>query len=86
MVALAAAAGMADRWRWVCWFFCHVSCDIGGLGIAVARLVVEYLVAEGTRVMVAFGGTFFAWWGKKVAQARRACNGAAQGGQEDRVR
>ena len=82
VVALAAAAGMAERWRRACWFFSHAAWDIDDLGLATARLIVKYLVAEGAPVTVAFDGTFFARWGKKVAQARWAYNGAAQGGKK----
>jgi hypothetical protein len=82
VVALAAAAGMARQWRRACWFFSGASWDIGGLGLAVARLIVKHLVAEGAPVTVAFDGTFFVRWGKKVAQARWAYNGAAQGGKK----
>jgi hypothetical protein len=82
VVALAAAAGMARQWRRACWFFSGASWDIDDLGLAVARLIVKYLVAEGAPVTVAVDGTFFARWGKKVAQARWAYNGAAQGGKK----
>ncbi|MGH3070473.1 MAG: IS701 family transposase [Streptosporangiaceae bacterium] len=82
VVGLAAAAGMARQWRRACWFFSGASWDIDGLGLAVARLIVKYLLSDGTPVTVAVDGTFFARWGKKVAQARWAYNGAAQGGKK----
>ncbi|MGH3172867.1 MAG: transposase, partial [Streptosporangiaceae bacterium] len=82
VVGMAAAAGMAERWRRACWFFSGAAWDVDDLGLAVARLIVKYLVAEGAPVTVAVDGTFFARWGKKVAQARWAYNGAAQGGKK----
>jgi hypothetical protein len=48
----------------------------------VARLIVRYLLAEGEPVTVAVDGTFFKRWGKKVAQARWAYDGSAQGGKK----
>ena len=82
VVALAAAAGTARQWRRACWFFSHASWDIDDLGLAVARLIVKYLLHDGVPITVAFDGTFFARWGKKVAQARWAYDGAAQGGKK----
>ena len=82
VVALAAAAGMARQWRRGCWFFSGASWDVDGLGLAVARLIVKYLLNDGAPITVAFDGTFFQRWGKKVAQARWAYNGAAQGGKK----
>jgi hypothetical protein len=53
------------------------ACDLAGLaGGAGAG------VHDGTPITVAFDGTFFARWAKKVAQARWAYNGAAQGGKK----
>src|SRR5271166_5770876 len=63
VVGMAAAAGMAGRWRRACWFFSHAVWDIDELGLAVAR-------------------TFFRRWGRKVAQARWAYDGSAQGGKK----
>jgi hypothetical protein len=42
----------------------------------------RYLLAEGEPVTVAVDGTFFRRWGKKVAQARWAYDGSAQGGKK----
>jgi hypothetical protein len=50
--------------------------------VAVARLIVKHLIAGGGPVTVAAGGTFFKRWGKKVAQARWAYDGSAQGGKK----
>ena len=82
VVAMAAAAGMAERFRRACWFFAGAVWDVDDLGLAVARLIVTYLVAEGEPLVVACDGTFFRRWGKKVAQARWAYDGSAQGGKK----
>ena len=39
VVAMAAAAGMAGKWRRACWFFSGAAWDIDELGLAVAGLV-----------------------------------------------
>jgi hypothetical protein len=82
VVAMAAAAGMAGRFRRACWFFSHAVWDADELGVAVARLIVKYLLAGGEPVTVAVDGTFFRRWGRKVAQARWAYDGSAQGGKK----
>ncbi len=82
VVAMAAASGMAGKWRRACWFFSGAVWDIGDLGLAVARLVVKYLVADGAPLVVACDGTFFKRWGRKVFQARWAYDGSAQGGKK----
>ena len=82
VVAMAAAAGMAGQFRRACWFFSRAARDIDDLGVAVACLIVKYLLAEGEPVTVAVDGTFFRRWGKKVAQARWAYDGSAQGGKK----
>jgi hypothetical protein len=82
VVGMAAAAGMADRWRRACWFFSHAVWDVDELGLAVARLIVKYLLAGGEPVIVAVDGTLFRRWGRKVAQARWAYDGSAQGGKK----
>jgi DDE superfamily endonuclease len=82
VVAMAAAAGMADRWRRACWFFAGAAWDIDDLGLVVARLVVGSLLAGGEPVVVAVDGTFFKRWGRKVFQARWAYDGSAQGGKK----
>ncbi len=82
VVAMAAAGGMAGRWRRACWFFSGAVRDIDALGLAVARLVVKRLVAAGEPVVVAVDGTFFKRWGRKVFQARWAYDGSAQGGKK----
>jgi hypothetical protein len=66
VVAMAAAAGMAARFRRACWFLSHAAWDIDDLGLAVARLIVRYLLAEEEPVTVAADGTFFRRWGRKV--------------------
>jgi DDE superfamily endonuclease len=82
VVAMAAAAGMAAQFRRACWFFSHAAWDLDDLGVAVAQLIVKYLLAGGEPVTVAVDGTFFKRWGKKVAQARWAYDGSAQGGKK----
>jgi hypothetical protein len=82
VVAMAAAAGMAARFRRACWFFSGAAWDADDLGVAVARLIVRYLLADGEPVTVAVDGTFFKRRGKKVAQARWAYDGSAQGGKK----
>ncbi len=59
VVAMAAAAGMAARFRRACWFFSHAVRDADDLGVAVARLIVKDLLADGEPVTVAVDGTFF---------------------------
>jgi len=82
VVAMAAAAGMADRWRRACWFFSAAVWGADELGLAVARLIVTHLLAGGEAVTVAVDGTFFKRWGPKVFQARWAYDGSAQGGKK----
>jgi hypothetical protein len=82
VVAMAAAAGMAEQFRRACWFFSDAVWDIDELGLAVARLIVEYLIPGGEPVVVAVDGTFFRRWGRRVFQARWAYDGSAQGGKK----
>ena len=82
VVAMAAAGGIAGKWRRACWFFAAAAWDIDELGLAVARLIVTYLVAGGQPVVVAVDGTLFRRWGRKVFQARWAYDGSAQGGKK----
>jgi DDE superfamily endonuclease len=82
VVAMAAAAGIADQFRRACWFFSGAVWDIDDLGLAVAGLVVKYLVPADQPVTVAVDGTFFRRWGRKVAEARWAYDGSAQGGKK----
>ena len=82
VTGMAAAAGIGRQWRRACWFFSAASWDIGALGLAVARLIVKDLLSEGEPLTVAVDGTFFPRWGRKVAEARWAYDGAAQGGKK----
>jgi len=82
VVAMAAAAGMAERFRRACWFFSGAVWDAGDLGLAVARLAVKWLLSESDPVTVAVDGTFFRRWGRTVFQARWAYDGSAQGGKK----
>ena len=79
---MAAAAGAGHQWRRACWFFAEARWDADALGLAVARLIVKYLLSEGTPVTVAVDGTFFRRWGRHVFAARWAYDGAAQGGKK----
>jgi hypothetical protein len=82
VTGMAAAAGMASRWRRACWFFASAKWDPDALGIAVARLIVKYLLNEGAPLIVAVDGTFFRRRGRHVAEARWAYDGSAQGGKK----
>ena len=82
VTGMAAAAGMAERFRRACWFFSGAVWDVDDLGLAVARLVVKFLLSDGDAVTVAVDGTFFRRWGRKVFQARWAYDGSAQGGKK----
>jgi DDE superfamily endonuclease len=82
VTGMAAAAGIGRRWRRACWFFASAKWDADALGLAVARLIVKYLLSEGDPVIVAVDGTFFRRWGRHVAEARWAYDGSAQGGKK----
>ncbi len=82
VTGMAAAAGMGRQWRRACWFFASAKWDLDELGIAVARLIVKYLLSEGDPLVTAVDGTFFRRWGKHVAEARWAYDGSAQGGKK----
>src|SRR5512142_1619215 len=82
VTGMAAAAGIGRQWRRACWFFSAAAWDPGALGLAVARIIVKYLLSVGEPVTVAVDGTFFRRWGKHVAEARWAYDGAAQGGKK----
>ena len=71
-----------ERFRRACWFFSGAVWDVDDLGLAVARLVVKFLLSDGDAVTVAVDGTFFRRWGRKVFQARWAYDGSAQGGKK----
>ena len=47
VTGMAAAAGIAHQWRRACWLFAAARWDPDVLGLAVARLVVKYLLSEG---------------------------------------
>ena len=82
VTGMAAAAGIGRQWRRACWFFSAAAWDPGALGLAVARMIVKYLLSEGEPVTMAVDGTFFRRRGKHVAEARWAYDGAAQGGKK----
>jgi hypothetical protein len=82
VTGMAAAAGIGRQWRRACWFFAGAAWDVDALGLAVARLIVKYLVSGGDPLIVAVDGTFFRRWGRHVAEARWAYDGAAQGGKK----
>jgi hypothetical protein len=82
VTGMAAAAGIGRQWRRACWFFASARWDRDKLGIAVARLIVKYLLKDGDRLVTAVDGTFFRRWGRHVAEARWAYDGSAQGGKK----
>ena len=82
VTGMAAAAGIGREWRRACWFFAGAKWDLDALGLAVARLIVKYLLGEHDPLTVAVDGTFFRRWGRHVFQARWAYDGAAQGGKK----
>jgi hypothetical protein len=82
VTGMAAAAGMARQWRRACWLFASAKWDPDALGLAVARLIVKYLLSEGDPLIAVVDGTFFRRWGRHVAEARWAYDGAAQGGKK----
>jgi len=82
VTGMAAAAGLGRQWRRACWFFASAKWDPDALGLAVARLVVKYLLSEDDPLIVAVDGTFFRRWGRRVAEARWAYDGSAQGGKK----
>jgi len=65
VTGMAAAAGIGRQWRRACWFFSAAAWNPGALGLAVARMIVKYLLSEGEPVTVAVDGTFFRRWGDK---------------------
>src|SRR5216683_8170534 len=80
VVAMAAAGGIAGKWRRACWFFSGAVWDVDELGLAVARLMVRSLLAGGEPVVVAVDGTFFKRWGRKVFQAGGRMTGQRRAG------
>jgi len=57
---------LAPAFRRACWFFSGAVWDSDELGLAVARLAVRYLLAEGDPLVAASDSTFFRRWGRKV--------------------
>jgi hypothetical protein len=82
VTGMAAAAGIGRQWRRACWFFASAKRDLDALGLAVARLIVKYLLSEDHPLIVAVDGTFFRRWGRHVTEARWAYDGSAQGGKK----
>lgn len=82
VTGMAAAAGIGREWRRACWFFAAAKWDLDALGLAVARIVVKYLLSDDDPIVVAVDGTFFRRWGRHVYEARWAHDGAAQGGKK----
>ena len=82
VTGMAAAAGIGREWRRACWFFASARWDPDKLGVAVARLIVKYLLSEDAPLTVAIDGTFFKRFGKHVAEAKWAYDGSAQGGRK----
>jgi hypothetical protein len=82
VTGMAAAAGIGRRWRRACWFFASAKWDTDALGLAVARLIVRYLLSGDEPLVVAVDCTFFRRWGRRVHEARWAYDGSAQGGKK----
>jgi len=82
VTGMAAAAGIGHQWRRACWFFAAAKWDPDELGLAVARLIVKYLLSDSDAITVAIDGTFFRRRGRRVHEARWAYDGAAQGGKK----
>jgi len=82
VTGMAAATAIGRQRRRACWFFASAKWDPDELGIAVAKLIVKYLVKEGGPLVIAVDGTFFRRWGRHVAEARWAYDGSAQGGKK----
>ena len=59
---MAAAAGIGRQWRRACLFFSAAARDPGALGLAVARMIVRYLLSGGEPLTVAVDGTLFRRW------------------------
>ena len=59
VTGMAAAAGIGREWRRACWFFAAAKWDLDALGLAVARIVVKYLLSDDDPIVVAVDGTFF---------------------------
>lgn len=53
VTGMAAAAGIGRQWRRACWFFASAKWDPDALGLAVARLIVKYLLSEDHPLIVA---------------------------------
>jgi AMP-binding enzyme/DDE superfamily endonuclease len=86
VTGMAAAVGIGRQWRRACWFFASAKWDPDALGLAVARLIVKYLLKQGDPLVVAGDGTLLRRWGGSVAGARCAYDGASQGGKNGRAR
>jgi len=82
VTGMAAAAGIGGQWRRACWFFASARWDPDALGLAVARLIVKFLLSVDDPLTVAVDGTFFRRWGRRVSEARWAYDGSAQGGKK----
>jgi hypothetical protein len=46
VTGMAAAAGIGQQWRRACWFFAAAKWEPDALGLAVARLIVKYLLSD----------------------------------------
>src|SRR6516165_6104510 len=53
VTGMAAAAGIGRQRRQACWFFASAGWDFDALGLALARLIVQYLLSEGEPLIVA---------------------------------
>ena len=67
VTGMAAAAGIGREWRRACWFFAAAN-GPDAIGLAVARLIVKYLLSGDDPIVVAVDGTFFRRWGRTCSQ------------------
>jgi hypothetical protein len=63
-----------------CRFFSHAVWDVDRLGLLVARLIVDRLLAPDEPIVVVVDETLFKRWGRKVHHAFWTHDGSAQGG------
>ena len=80
VVGMLAGAGMAAAvsFHAVCRFFSHHAWDSDRIGLALARLIVDRMLAADTAIEVVVDDTLFRRWGPKVFGAFWTHDGSAQ--------
>lgn len=80
VVGMLAGAGAAAvvSFHTACRFFSHHGWDADRIGLALARLIVDRLLAAGAPIAVAVDDTLFRRWGRKVFGAFWTHDGAGQ--------